>query len=438
VGLKYENIKSVILTILVGISLLVTWSLWTFQPSYEELENPETVQEVALSPKKEIKDIVKPDQIIFHKTNDYYGTSEDHEVENVINKLSHWNFDHFKNISSEVENVSSLIEDNEVVQILYSGSIPINLFKNILLIKEKDIPHFNFDQIVINMDVEQKEFGVIYFISREDQQVYQSLVPVSAILSMKEEYLNEAERYNNYFLFKGRSDRMIYLPENETELVSYQYLTEPLDSEKFKNALFSDPSLVQKNEIVSGEEYTDASNLMRVNRDTNILLYVDPTEEETQAIHSNDILQRSINFVNEHGGWTDNYHYFGLDDQKTVLFRLYLEGYPIFSEDSDVSELRLVWGNTDISRYVRSNFSLGLLTTTYPSKLESGHEALERIRQMDEFNVELLEDVTIGYQMKRNSQSLLVDIVPCWYYLYDGVWKPLTFDGSGGDQVGLE
>ena len=100
--------------------------------------------------------------------------------------------------------------------------------------------------------------------------------------------------------------------------------------------------------------------------------------------------------------------------------------------------MRLVWGKTDISRYVRSNFSLGILTTTYPGKLESGREALERIRQMDQFNVDLLEDVTIGYQMKKDSQSLLVDIVPCWYYLYDGVWKPLTFEGSGGDQVGLE
>ena len=47
------------------------------------------------------------------------------------------------------------------------------------------------------------------------------------------------------------SSQMVYLPENETELVGYQYLTKPLDAEKFKNALFSDPSLVQKNEIVS-------------------------------------------------------------------------------------------------------------------------------------------------------------------------------------------
>ena len=437
--MKYENIKSVILTILVGISLLVTWSLWTFLPSYEELEKADTVKEVALSPKKDIKDIVKPNQIIFHKEKDYFGTSEEIEVENMMNEVSRWNFDHFRNISSEVENLSSIVENNEVVDIRFSGSIPINLYKNVLLIKDKDLPHFNFEQIVINMHIENQEFGVIYFISHEDHQVYHSLVPISSILSMKEKYFNEANRYDKYFLFKAGSERMIYLPKNETELVSYQYLTKKLDPEKFKNALFSDPSLVQKNDVATGQEYTDASNLMRVTKESNMILYVDPAEEETQVINSNDVLQKSINFVNEHGGWTDNYHYFGLDnDQKTVLFRLYLEGHPIFSENSDVSELRLVWGKTDISRYVRSNFSLGILTTTYPGKLESGREALERIRQMDQFNVDLLEDVTIGYQMKKDSQSLLVDIVPCWYYLYDGVWKPLTFEGSGGDQVGLE
>ena len=72
--MKYENIKSVILTILVGIGLLVTWNLWTYQPSYKELENADTVQEVSLSskPKKDIKDIVKPDQVIFHKEKKYF------------------------------------------------------------------------------------------------------------------------------------------------------------------------------------------------------------------------------------------------------------------------------------------------------------------------------------------------------------------------------
>ena len=442
-GLKYENIKSVILTILVGISLLVTWNLWTYQPSYKELENADTVQGVSLSSrKKEIKDIVKPDQVIFHKGNKYYGTSEDLELENIMTELSRWNFDHFKNISAEIENISEIVENNEVVNILYSGSIPISLYKNVLLIRDKNIPPFNFDQIVINMEVEQNGFGVIYFISHEDQQIYQSMVPVASISSVKEKYFRQAEQYNPYFLYKTGSNQMIYLPENETELVSYQYLTTPLNAEKLKDALFSDPSRVQKDDSAIGEEYKDASNLMKVNNDSNMILYVDLAEEETQAINSNDLLQRSINFVNEHGGWTDNYRYVALDnDQKAVLFRLYLAGYPIFSENSDVSELRLEWGKTDISSYERSNFSRNfstcLLKTTNQTNMQSGHEVLERIQQMDQFNSNLLEDVTIGYQMKttkmQDSQSLLVDLEPCWYYLYDGDWKPLTLEDLGGE-----
>jgi regulatory protein YycH of two-component signal transduction system YycFG len=437
-GLKYENIKSVILTTLVGISLLVTWNLWTYQPSYKELENADTVQEVSLSSKKEIKDIVKPDQVIFHKGNKYFGTSEDLELENIMTELSRWNFDHFKNISAEIENIYEIVENNEVVNILYSGSIPISLYKNVLLIRDKNVPSFNFDQIVINMEVEQNGFGVIYFISHENQQIYQSMVPIASISSVKEKYFRQAEQYNPYFQYKMGSNKMIYLPENETQLVSYQYLTTPLNAGKLKDALFSDPSRVQKDVSAIGEEYKDASNLMKVNNVSNMILYVDLAEEETQAINSNDLLHKSINFVNEHGGWTDNYRYVELDNvQKAVLFRLYLAGYPIFSENSDVSELRLEWGKTDISSYERSNFSrnfsLSLLKTTYQTNMQSGHEVLERIQQMDSFNSNLLEDISIGYQMKKDSQSLLVDLEPCWYYLYDGDWKPLTFEGVGGE-----
>ncbi|HEY4551465.1 MAG TPA: two-component system activity regulator YycH [Bacillus sp. (in: firmicutes)] len=436
--MKYENIKSVILTLLVGISLLVTWNLWTYQPSYKELENADTVQEVSLSSKKEIKDIVKPDQVIFHKGNKYFGTSEDLELENIMTELSRWNFDHFKNISAEIENIYEIVENNEVVNILYSGSIPISLYKSVLLIRDKNVPSFNFDQIVINMEVEQNGFGVIYFISHENQQIYQSMVPIASISSVKEKYFRQAEQYNPYFQYKMGSNKMIYLPEDETQLVSYQYLTTPLNAGKLKDALFSDPSRVQKDVSAIGEEYKDASNLMKVNNVSNMILYVDLAEEETQAINSNDLLHKSINFVNEHGGWTDNYRYVELDNaQKAVLFRLYLAGYPIFSENSNVSELRLEWGKTDISSYERSNFSrkfsTSLLKTTYQTNMQSGHEVLERIQQMDSFNSNLLEDISIGYQMKKDSQSLLVDLEPCWYYLYDGDWKPLTFEGVGGE-----
>ena len=132
--------------------------------------------------------------------------------------------------------------------------------------------------------------------------------------------------------------------------------------------------------------------------------------------------------------------YVGFDnDQKTALFRLYQsDGYPVFSADNPISEISLVWGKRDISRYVRSNFSLGLLTTTNKVKLSSGQDILDSIQQMDQYNPALLEDLTIGYEMKKDVQSLLVHLEPSWYYLYDGEWIQLNSDVLGGEENGLE
>ncbi len=89
--------------------------------------------------------------------------------------------------------------------------------------------------------------------------------------------------------------------------------------------------------------------------------------------------------------------------------------------------MRLVWGKTDISRYVRSNFSLGLLTTTYPDKLESGHEALESIRQLDQLNANLLGGCSHRLSDEKGFSVAFGYIVPCWYYLYDGCLEVANF-----------
>ncbi|MCL6573500.1 MAG: hypothetical protein K6T88_17750, partial [Bacillus sp. (in: Bacteria)] len=49
--MKYERLKSAILTLLVLGSILLTWALWTYQPNYDTMEDSNTVAEVALSEK---------------------------------------------------------------------------------------------------------------------------------------------------------------------------------------------------------------------------------------------------------------------------------------------------------------------------------------------------------------------------------------------------
>ncbi|WP_071393132.1 YycH family regulatory protein [Bacillus tuaregi] len=439
--MTYESIKSIILTILVGLSLLLTWSLWTYQPNYEELGNGETVQEVSFSPKKTIKEIVKPEQIIFHSAGAFYGTLTEDNVDQMINEISTWNYSGFERISFEAIDIYSLTDNQEAVEILFPSPIMMNVYKNVLGVKEKDVPNFQFSQIIIPLNIDEREHGVVYFVSQEDKTIYRSIVTLTFIADFKGAYYEASKAYRKYFPHQTASGHRIYLPEEEIELFSYQHLSAELDSNKFKNALFDDPSLVQKNNTSTGVEYKDASSLMKVNPSSNLITYIDPSEVGSKEINTSDMLKRSIDFVNGHGGWTDSYRFVGMDSElRTVNFRLYgQEGYPIFSENTPaISKIQLVWGNTDISRYKRNNFYFDILTTSSSRTLESGAAVLEKIESLDQFNSDLLEDIKIGYSMEMNAQSLLIDLEPCWYYYYNGIWKSLDTKEHGGETHGLE
>ena len=144
--LKYENIKSIILGILIVTSLLLTWNLWTYQPSYDELQETKVVQEVSLGPEKNVRDVVIPSQVVFHLNHEYYGTIQVQEIEMVMNEMRSWTLGIFENISSN-NNPFSLIDRNNMVEIYYPDSISMNTFKKIIPIKDKNVPNFNFDQI---------------------------------------------------------------------------------------------------------------------------------------------------------------------------------------------------------------------------------------------------------------------------------------------------
>lgn len=71
--MRYENIKSGILIVLVMVSILLTWNLWTYQPNYETMKSNDYVKEVSLSEKQEVQKIVRPDQLLYHFKGKHYG-----------------------------------------------------------------------------------------------------------------------------------------------------------------------------------------------------------------------------------------------------------------------------------------------------------------------------------------------------------------------------
>lgn len=430
--MTYENIKTAILTFLVLLSGILTWNIWTYQPNYESVENQKTLEEISIATQKELRKIVKPHQVIYHVESKQFGTVDNGEIDKIINTVAKWKFYDVKKYAGRISDFNEKIVEGENTEIIFPDEVPVELYKKVLNIDDKDLPKFDFDRIIIKAETQQKQEGIIYFYSQRNQQVYESNVNPSFINEFAGEFQRTAGKHSPYFLHRISDIRWIYLPSDQIELLKYTYYQNPLDSDKFKEALFNDPRFVQRSVSELGEEYTDDASKMSVDKTTNMIYYVNPVRDRESVIGTSNVLQKSIEFVNSHGGWTEAYRYVYKDDfNQKVLFRLYSkQGYPIFNQ-TGMSEIYQQWGPADISRYIRPGFHLELPLNpdVVTKKLPSGFEALELLKKKKNFNPEMLENLLPGYYMMQGpSDSPLILLEPGWFYLYDQEWRQLVWE----------
>lgn len=440
--MKYESIKTVILAVLVFLSVFLTWNLWTYQPNYATMEKSNTIAEVTLSEKQEVQKIIQPNIVLFHEKGMHYGTVNSGKLDKLVEEMSRWSFNDVNIYSVKAGNLNQLEHGNGKVEIIFPAEVPVELYRNVLTFAEKKIPSFTFDRIVINIYTSNKNNGTVYFISTANQAVYSSHVSVADINNLYRNFYMNAVDYPSYFAYNPTQQRTIFLPENSIQMTEYKYLPVTLNSDVFKEALFTDPSFVQKTDVSSGEEYTNGLSKMDINNDKNLLFYVNPTAEGNYSENPNDLLKRSIDFVNEHGGWTDDYRYANMDDfHHEVTFRLYSDdGYPVFNVDG-TSEIHEDWGPDDINNYVRPNISLELplKTEMQTVTLSSGYDALKSIQNLENIKPGMLENLVLGYEMERDTiESKLIILKPMWFYEYNKKWYSLSMEVQGGINNGLE
>lgn len=442
--MKYEAGKSIVLSILVIISIVLTWTLWTYSPKYDEIENSDYFIDVPISNKKENTSLIKPSKILFHKSNVNYGTVDELEINKIMKEIKKWEFYDLRNKSLTIS------KEDYIRQLAYSGSvevefpddIPLNLFDSIIQIDDRNLPEVSFNRIIFNINENQDNEGIIHFISKNNQVIYEGRVKGEYVRSFERNYYHLSSQYPKYKAFIITDTKSIYLPEQPTTISRVQYYTDTIEPEMFKNALFTNPNFVKKDEFTYGDVYTDGSRLLRVDPSKKLIRYVNPIGREEISPANVDLIQDSIDFINDHSGWTDKYRFFSWNkyEQKTV-FRLYFKNIPIFNVNG-LTEIEQVWGKNEVTRYQRPLLKLELPVDIVEIKLPSGYEVYNTLKDNPNLNLDLIGDVSIGYELKEDpTRSKVVILEPIWSYLYDGSWKKVEFpqqNDLGGNESGLE
>src|SRR5690625_1030701 len=417
--MKWETIKSIILIFLIGVSLVLSFVLWNFQPKYGTLQS-KYVSEVDLGGIETTKRaLVRPKAIIFHKDNNFYRFHNINDETEYFEAMFDWDF---SDITFEAPKRWDLF--NEMVEIQFPLPIQASLLHNIYTVeKPEQLPNWSFQKILIKPNKQLLTLEV-YFVSPNGEQSFRMSVNNSEIyMDVTAPFSREHHLAKQIQLQTGNDS--FYLPEKSVNLPRRSLAIEYIEPSLLVNALFRNPSLVSH--TIGETNYNDGQRMMEVLNDGRSMEFTNPIEI-SEHLSFSDMLNTTIEHINEHKGWTNNFILDELDTHTNrIQFKMSYGGYPVISHE-DYSMIEQRWAGQDLYQYKRPLFKLTNLLNSEEVSLPSGLEIVEYLSENENYNLDQINDIRLAYRLIYEEGSFSVRLEPTWYLKYNERWTELILE----------
>lgn len=434
--MNLETIKTVALTLLVLVSILLTFGLWNYTPEYDR-SSDDYVNEVDLGGVEVTKrDVVQPDQIIFHKDKAYYGFANIKEQQNLYKDMQDWSLHDFQ-MSHAVYNPKK----TDQIEITFPTPIPMEMIQTLFTFHEEVttddmFPSWSFNRIFITFNDPESTLTVTFH-SIDHREQSSAIINNSNIYNKLMSYMDENDELVEYIAFDEEADTPIYLQATPVNMIRRSLAIENIDSSLLVDALFSNPTLVSHN--IRESSFSDGQRALSIHQEGNSMEYYNPIESSTDRMDPIELLDRSIAQINDHKGWTEEYHLSSINQLKNnVIYRMHYDGYPVYNT-SDLSTIEQEWQDHDLHFYRRLLFSLNDSLGKENMTLHGGTEVVNFLKHNSSFDTNRISDIKIGYKLTYlEDTSYSVVLEPAWYVNYDNRWFELKFEGTenldkGGD-----
>lgn len=436
-GVKHvEQIKAFILLLLVSLSLVLTFLIWTYTPDYQIIEDPQG-EKVKLGKEKELYKVIKPYRILAHENNSLVGTIKSIEIDQVMETLNSINATDLEPIPGNIteEYFNKTIHSENHMTLFFPAEVPLATFSSILEYPQNEPINGTFSHLVINWDALDITGKLrLFFLSEENRTLYTANAKIGRgqfALSFMEVIQNSMP----YTEIERKGEFSLYLPENPVELAEYTYIVEELPLETIEEILFKDTNIVDKS-IVSKNltKYQDGMAMMTANSNNKTIDYVYP-DGNISVTNESDLLQDSIDFLNDHGGLTGDYRYaFSNVQEHELQYQLFMHDLPVFSENKNEStRIMTRWGDYQIFQYKRPYYIFDFPLPDNNMKLLPASDIIDRIPDLED-----VDEILLGYYLKRDPDKPLYTLEPSWFVIRDGNWSRITPETWGGKEYGLE
>lgn len=443
-GLYYERLKTWLLVILVAVSVILTWELWTYQPDIA-IQNTETVELNPIGEEKSIRDVVRPNKVVKHQEDQTTIVLENEPAFNQI---------YDRMLDAEIYDMKFFPSSNVStgIEIVFPDTVPMSMFMNLFSqnreTEEEIMPLIGVDRLLLYENENEGTRLQVYSrtenkrieigLSNLDQDIQRFLEEDNSVAALT---VNEPDE--DTFILDQQN---IYVPAEEIQVNSASYSTERVSKNDITPLLFSDPVSVRSYRQSNGElTYTDGTRILNLRDDEDFMTYRNSSSAEVTNGSSStvpSIPQSSFDYINSQAGWTNNYilsWWRATEDRENAIYRLYMNNLPIYNykDSSDNMTLSVEKKGSQITNYTRpllvlDNSPINPVAETLPS----GASIINRLKSAERLNMNEIRDVRIGYEMIEEDDRLgLVALKPYWFILAENGWQKVPDTEEGNNEL---
>ncbi|QJC98399.1 Two-component system regulatory protein WalH, regulator of WalRK [Bacillus mojavensis] len=441
--MKRENIKTILLTVLVVISLVFTWSIWTFQPNFSEGSSSaeSMVREKHKIEKntQKLSETVKPREMFIHDDGAHYKVDDETLYDEVWSDLPHWDVKGIKDISDHYDKAGFKSwfygrgGSAAKLDLQFSDTIPIDIIQTLLKWSNQSFEYSSFDHIMIPFE-ETKTNKKIYLVSYSKQLILEVTVESANYRNIMNDLQNKKTNMPAYSLFSIGTKKEFLLPNKSLTMDKKEFVTESIKTNTFKQALFSDPSIVREDSNYNNRNVlTDGISRLDVSLTQRQVQFQQRNLVQSTSYQTGELIKKSQKYLEDTGSWTDHYQFFNINDSQQLSFYIFMDQLPVINSMSKpfggTSAITVQWANDDILSYKRPNYSLGTNPIkTSETELMSGSEVRALLSKQTAYDTDKIDQIFPAYQLVSTSTNddPLVELEPVWAMKINGKMVPIT------------
>jgi regulatory protein YycH of two-component signal transduction system YycFG len=432
----WERIKTGILSVLVGISLIFTYTIWTSVPMNTPTDRPTVLSNVSYGPEKSVNDLVYPDRVVAHFGNSkhtiLYPGSEGYTM--LLKELQKASIYDMKSVSFGNSDWKTIISGRGL-ELHFSWNIPFSvinqLFPGIKLIEPKP----SCETIYIQFDSTLQNNRIVFVSKSSVEEAYEARlgVPMDAFVDL----LHDLEtKQPQYVLFGNTASQSYYLPKDSLQLPVYRFRLDSFNVEQLTNSFFVDPSLTKKiNERDGSFIKTDGSRGVRFSPDINRVQYTDPASDlKDDPVIEMKQINKAITFSNDHGGivgeaqliMSSPYLY---GPGTTYVIQNVVHGLPVLG---DMEQVIIRMQGNEVVEFDRAIQYRGEQVSTVTKPILSASRLMDVLAKAPSINIPSITQITLAYHPNFLDKRL-VELEPVFRIEQPGVTR--VVDAITGDVV---